>query len=136
MKRSFRLIILLSCLPLMSCATQGQYQEPAKSSGVAYLSVKTPPNDNFGSYLTMKPMYDLDVTNIDNQPVSNFSGKDIAITPGPHTITVTCGIDGSTIGNKQFSLNAKSGQKYVFAYPNGLNGYNFISTACNLVTLS
>jgi len=121
---------------LISCATQGQYQEPTKGGGVAYLTVKTPPNDNFGSYLVMKPMYDLDVTNIDGQPVSNFWGKDIAIAPGSHTIIVTCGIDGSTIGTKQFSLNAKAGQKYVFAYPNSLNGYNFISTACNMVTVS
>lgn len=140
MKNYLHIIALVSCLPLASCATTtpGQYQEPKINASTAYIVLKQDSAlTSFGKTMAVMPTYTMAISGIDNKPFSDFWGKNkMAITPGPHTVTISCSVNAADAGQKQFTINAKPGQSYTISFSPLLSGYNFTVNACNLLTLT
>lgn len=140
MKNHLRIIALVSCLLLASCATTtpGQYQEPKVDSSTAYIVLKQDSTlAGLGKTVVMMPAYTMTISGIDNKSFSDIWSKNkMAITPGPHTILISCSVNAGGAGQKQFTINAKPGQTYTISFPPQLQGYNFTVNACNMLRLA
>jgi hypothetical protein len=112
--KSFIIFVLVGLLA--ACAAKNYYQEPVASPNVAYLKSEANQGVLFkgllaGAALGFMSFYDIHIHSLDGKPISSSS---VRITPGKHTVNLTCVINYSyNCGENTVTFYAKSGHTYL-----------------------